>query len=105
MLDVAALTTLEGRLEVLALDRCAGHAARVRTVLALHTVFTKAGVRESTSATLALLEQSSEQAAGNLLEQAMLLSDLPGGLEAVECGLLSEQQAAAEATKKPRGKA
>lgn len=95
VLDVAVLTVLEGRVEVLALDRCAAHGARLRTVLELHAVFTRAGVREATTATVALLEQSSEHAAGTLLDQALLLSGLPGGLEAVECGLLSEQQAVA----------
>ncbi|MBC7680013.1 MAG: hypothetical protein H7233_13660, partial [Pseudorhodobacter sp.] len=95
VLDVAVLTALEGRLEVLALDRCAAHATRLRAVLALHAVFTKAGMPEATTATLALLGQTSEHAPSALLDQALLLSGLPGGLAAVGCGLLSEQQAAA----------
>ncbi len=95
VLDVAALNGFEDRLEVMAADRCAAHAARLRVVLGLHAVFVAAGCRESTTAQLALLEQTSEHAAAGLIDQAVLLSALPGGMEAVDCGLLSEAQAAA----------
>ena len=54
-LDVAALNSCEGRVELLALDRCAAHGARLRTVLALHAIFVVAGCRESTTAQQAVL--------------------------------------------------
>ena len=44
---------------------------------------------------VALLLQVSEQAAHTLLAEAQLLASLPGGLEALECGLLTVAQSAA----------
>ena len=94
VLDVAALTRVELRLEVAAVERCAGHGRRLRDVLELDRVLTRAGVSFGASAHLALVEQSSELTAGLLLAQAYLLAGLPGGLEALDCGLLSPEQAA-----------
>ncbi|MCW2614398.1 MAG: hypothetical protein JWN08_1392, partial [Frankiales bacterium] len=93
-LDVGALTDAEGLLEVAALDRCAAHGRRLRLVLQLHAVLSAAGGGLGTSSQLALVEQTSEQAAQFLLCQAELLAGLPGGLEAVECGLLTVEQCA-----------
>lgn len=84
MLDVAALTVLEGRLEVAAQDRSAAHGRRLRDVLALQQVLTGAGVGHGASAQLALLEQTSEQAASMLITQAEVLAGLPGEQEAVD---------------------
>ncbi|MCW2613025.1 MAG: hypothetical protein JWN08_19, partial [Frankiales bacterium] len=94
MLDVGAMADAEGLIERLALDRCAAHGRRLRAALRLHAVLSAAGAGLGTASQLALVEQTSEQAAQLLLAQAELLAGLPGGLEAVECGLLTVEQCA-----------
>ncbi len=91
--DVVALSAAQGVLERLAQDRAGAHAARLRAVLQLHAALAAGGAGFGTSAHVALVEQVSEQAAQALLAQARLLSGLPGGVEAVECGLLGVEQA------------
>ncbi|MCW2613367.1 MAG: hypothetical protein JWN08_361 [Frankiales bacterium] len=93
-LDVGAMSAVEGLLEVAALERCAAHGRRLRLALRLQAVLSAAGAGWGASSQLALVEQSSEQAAQLLLAQAELLAGLPGGLEAVECGLLTVEQCA-----------
>ena len=94
VLDVPALDRVEVRLQVAVVERCAAHGRRLRDALELDRVLTAAGVSFGTSAHLALVEQTSELTAGLLLEQAQVLAALPGGLEALDCGLLSPEQAA-----------
>ena len=93
-LDVAALTVVEQLIETEATARCAAHGRRLRAVLRLQAVLAGGGAALGTVSQLALLEQTSELAAGRLLEQALLLAALPGALEAVDCALLSVEQAA-----------
>lgn len=92
-LDVAVMSAVEGLLECEAVERAAAHGRRLRLVLRLEAVLAAAGAQLGTAAQLALLEQTSEQAAAAVLAQAQLLAGLPGGLDAVECGLLSVEQA------------
>lgn len=73
------------------------HARTLREVLTWDGVFTAAGMAMSTTVSAALCRQISEHAAGALLAQARVLSGLPGGLEAVECGLLGVEQSGAVA--------
>ena len=94
VLDVAALGQVEARIEAAVWDRSAAHGRRLRDVLALHRVFCAAGAGLATVAHVALLEQTSELAAGALLCQAQVLSSLPEALDAVDCGLLTVDQAA-----------
>ena len=93
-LDVAQLDAVETRLEVIAVARCFEHARLLREVLALHGLHVQAGMGLATVPQTALLLQLSESAARTRLEEALLLLSLPGGLEALECGLLSVEQSA-----------
>ena len=93
-LDVAELDAVETRLEVLATEVCRQHARLLRTALQLHAVHTAGGCQLSTVPQLALLLQLSDGAAHALLAEARLLASLPGGLEALECGLLTVAQSA-----------
>ena len=94
-LDVGALNAVEVRLEVQGVALCQGHAVLLREVLALHRVLSQAGAGLSTVPQAALLLQVSEQAAAGLLAEGRLLGALPGGLEALECGVLTVGQSAA----------
>ena len=94
VLDVAALAQVEDRLEAAVRERSAAHGRRLRDVLALHRVLGAAGAGLATVAHVALLEQTSELAAGSLLCQAQVLASLPVALDAVDCGLLTVEQAA-----------
>jgi hypothetical protein len=94
-LDVGALNAVETRLEVQGVAVCQAHAVLLREVLELHRVLTAAGAGLSTVPQAALLLQVSEQAAQQLLAEGQLLFWLPGGLEALECGLLTVGQSAA----------
>lgn len=91
-LDVGALDAVMTRLEVSAVDACAAHGRLLRDALELHRVLSAAGAALSSAPELALLRQSSEQAAQALLGEAPLLRDLPGALEALDCGLLTVDQ-------------
>ena len=93
-LDVAQLDAVETRLEVVAVARCFEHARLLREVLALHGLHVQAGMGLATVPQTALLLQLSESAARTRLDEALLLLSLPGGLEALECGLLSVEQSA-----------
>ena len=84
--DVAALDAVEVRLEVLAVEQCCAHARLLRMVLELHRLHVAADCALSTVPQLALLLQLSETVARSLLAEAQLLTSLPGGLEALECG-------------------
>ena len=95
VLDVGALNAVESRLEVQGVAVCQAHAVLLREVLELHRVLAAAGAGLSTVPQTALLLQVSEQAAQTLLAEAQLLAALPGGVEAVECGLLTVAQSAA----------
>ena len=95
VLDVGALNAVESRLEVQGVAVCQAHAVLLREVLELHRVLAAAGAGLSTVPQTALLLQVSEQAARTLLAEAQLLAALPGGVEAVECGLLTVAQSAA----------
>jgi hypothetical protein len=90
--DVAALDALEAELAVGELDRGAQHVASLRRVLRLHAVHSAAGMSFSTVPHAALAMGCSEHRAGRLLAEALALAELPGGLEAVECGLLTVEQ-------------
>ncbi|MCW2680822.1 MAG: hypothetical protein JWM62_2223 [Frankiales bacterium] len=93
--DVAALDALAAELAVQELSRCAAHAAQLRTLLRLHAVGRTAGMELSTVPHAALAMGCSEHRAGQLLSEALGLGELPGALEAVECGLLTVEQSAA----------
>jgi len=90
--DVAALDALGLRLAVNELDRGATHVRQLRTLLQLHAVDSATGMSISTVANAALFLGASENRAGRMLTEALLLGSLPGGLEAVDCGLLSVEQ-------------
>ncbi len=92
-LDVAALDAAVTALEASDLARHVLHARTLREVLELHRVHVAAGWELATAAELALVRQVSETVASGLLGQALLLSGLEQGLEAVETGLLSVEQA------------
>ena len=91
-LDVGALDAVEARLEVSAVEDCARHGRLLRDVLELHDVLSAAGAGLSTTAQAALLRQVSEQTAQGWLLAGQLLRSLPGGLEALDCGLLTVGQ-------------
>ena len=93
-LDVGALNAVEARLEVQGVAVCQAHAVLLGEVLELHRVLSEAGAGLSTVPNAALLLQVSEQAAQTLLDEGQLLASLPGGLEALECGLLTVGQSA-----------
>ncbi|MBW3639862.1 MAG: hypothetical protein KY451_08450, partial [Actinobacteria bacterium] len=93
VLDVGALDAVEARLEQHEVARSAAHAGLLRDVLELHRVLVAGGCALATVAQLALLTRSSEFRAGALLADAQLLAALPGALEALDCGLLSVEQA------------
>ncbi len=93
VLDVGALDAVEARLEQHEVARSAAHAGLLRDVLELHRVHTAGGCGLATVAQLALLTRSSEFRAGALLADAQLLAGLPGAPEALDCGLLTVEQA------------
>lgn len=94
-LDVGALNAVEARLEVRGVAVCQAHALLLSDVLELDRVLSMAGAGLSTVPQVALLLQVSEQSAQTVLAEARLLSRLPGGVEALECGLLTVAQSAA----------
>jgi hypothetical protein len=90
--DAAALEALEGELAMLEAARGATHASELRTVLRMHAVYSSSGMSFSTVPHAALAMGCSENRAGRLLAEGLGLAELPGGLEAVECGLLTVEQ-------------
>ncbi len=92
--DVAALDALAEELAVQELSRGAAHVVQLRTVLRMHAVGRAAGMEISTVPHAALALGCSEARAGQLLTDGLLLGELPGALEAVECGLLTVEQSA-----------
>jgi len=93
VLDVGAMTAAQAELLACGRVRSVGHARQLRAVLVMHGVLGRVRAGDSTAAEVALLLSVSEFAARVLLEQAVLLSALTGGLEAVESGLLGIEQA------------
>ena len=81
-------------MSMLEADRGGIHVASLRALLAMHAVNTASGMGFSTVPHAALAMGCSEHRAGKLLSEALGLAELPGGLEAVECGLLSVEQSA-----------
>ena len=94
-LDVPALNTAETRLEVAGTARCHAHAQVLRQVLEVHRVHLQGDLALATVPQVALLLQLSESAAHDRLSEALLLLSLPGGIEALECGLLNPEQSTA----------
>jgi len=90
---VAALGAVEARLEQHEVARSAAHAVVLRDVLELHRVHTAGGCALATVAQLALLTRSSQFRAGALLADGQLLAAVPGALAALDCGLLTVEQA------------
>lgn len=90
--DVAALDALAEELSVQELSRGAAHVAQLRTLLRLHAVDGSAGMELATVPHAALALGCSEHRAGRLLTEAIGLGELPGALEALECGLLTVEQ-------------
>ena len=90
--DVAALEALEVRLSVLAAERGVTHVATLRAVLEMHAVYSQGGMGFSAVPHAALALGCSEHRAGRLLAEGLGLAELPGALEAVECGLLTVEQ-------------
>ena len=94
-LDIGALTAVEGRLSMLEVRRSALHAEELRAVLVLHRTCSRGGMGLSVQAHLALTLGCSDHRAGELLGSALLLRELPGAIEALECGLLTVEQSKA----------
>ena len=94
-LDVGALVAVEGRLSMLEVRRSALHAEELREVLVLHRTCSRGGMGLSVQAHLALVLGCSEYRAGELLTSALLLRELPGAVDALDCGLLTVEQAKA----------
>jgi hypothetical protein len=92
--DVAALDALEGRLQVQEARRGAAHVQQLRTVLELHALYSGRGLGISTVPHAALVLGASESRGAQLLRDGLGLAELPGALEAVECGLLTVEQSA-----------
>ena len=90
--DVAALDALAADLAVQELSRGAAHVRQLRTLLRMHAVGRSAGMEIATVSHAALALGGSEQRVDRLLSEALTLGELPGGLEAVECGLLTVEQ-------------
>jgi len=93
-LDVGRIRVLEDRLGVRETERPAAHGPLLRDVLALHDLYSREGFGVSTVSQVALVLRCSEFRAGELLGTAVVLADLPGGFEALECGLLGVEQSA-----------
>lgn len=93
-LDVGRIGALEDRLELRETDRRAAHGPLLRDVLSLHDLSSREGLEVSTVSQLALVLRCSEFRAGELLGTAVMLTELPGGFEALECGLLGVEQSA-----------
>ena len=93
--DVHALDALAAELAVQELSRGAAHAQQLRTLLRMHAVGCSARMEIATVPHAALALGCSEHRAGRLLDEALALGELPGALEAVECGLLGVEQSAA----------
>ncbi len=94
-LDVGALVAVESRLSLIEVRRSALHAEVLREVLVLHRTCSRGGMGLGVQAQLALTLGCSEHRAGELLTGALLLAELPGALEALDCGLLTVKQAGA----------
>ena len=94
MLDTGAMAAAQTELGACGRSRSVGHARQLRAIVVLHGVLGRARAGDSTVAEVALLLSVSEVAARGLLDQAVLLCSLPGGVEAVEAGLLGIEQAA-----------
>ena len=90
--DTAALDVLAERLTAQETDRGPAHVAQLRTLLEMHAAYSASGMGISTVPHAALAMNSSEHRVGRLLTEAMALVELPGALEAVECGLLGVEQ-------------
>ncbi|MCW2679114.1 MAG: hypothetical protein JWM62_515 [Frankiales bacterium] len=90
--DVVALDALAAELTVQESSRGAAHVRQLRTLLRLDAVGRSAGMQLSTVSHAALALGCSEHRAGQLLTEALGLGELPGALEAVECGLLTVEQ-------------
>ncbi len=86
--DVGAVLAAEARLAERGVVRSAVHAGQLRDVLSLHRLYARDELGLGLQARIALVLGCSEHRAGELLTAAFLLSDLPGALEALECGLL-----------------
>jgi hypothetical protein len=84
--DVAALNALETRLEVQETARSAVHGGQLRTVLELAAFYAGRGSVVATVSHAALVLGCSEHRASGLLDEAQGLAELPGAVEAVECG-------------------
>jgi hypothetical protein len=68
--------------------RSALHGQQLRTVLGLAALYDRRGLGIATVSHAALALGCSEHRAGALLTEGQGLAELPGALEAVECGLL-----------------
>ncbi|HWH29430.1 MAG TPA: hypothetical protein VNU26_10785, partial [Mycobacteriales bacterium] len=73
-------------------DRSRAHAALLTDVLALARDNQRAGLALGTPDQLALLLDASSWRAHDLLAQAQLFDRLPGGLAALQAGMLTEEQ-------------
>jgi hypothetical protein len=90
--DVPAVRAVEDRIERRGVDAGRVHAGLLRDVLELHSLHLRAGMSLMTPTQVALLLRCSESRATRLLTEACGLSELPGGFEALETGLLQPEQ-------------
>lgn len=93
-----ALHAVELRLECDELDRGAVHVRTLRDVLELHALLVADGMGLAAVSQIALWLSCSENRAGRLLTDGQGLVELPGALDAVECGLLTVEQASTVVT-------
>jgi hypothetical protein len=90
--DLHAAAEIEERIAQRAVTTGAAHAALLRDVLELHSVYSSAGMSVMTAAQVALSFRCSEWKAHRLLTEAVGLGELPGALEALEAGVLQVDQ-------------
>ena len=92
---MGALVAVENRLLLIEVGRSVLHAELLREVLVLLRTCSRGGMGLGVQAQLALTLGCSEHRAGELLTGALVLAELPGAVEALDCGLLTVEQASA----------
>ena len=91
-LDVGAVLAVEARMALREVERSAVHAGLLRDVLDLCRLYGRDGLGLAVRSQVGLVLRCSDHRAGELLTAALVLADLPGALEALECGLLGVEQ-------------
>jgi len=92
------LRAAEDDLESVVAEDGAVHVRKLTRVLALHQQYEVEGQALSSPPAVALLLRCSQWRAGRLIDEAMLLTALPGALDALTSGLLTVEQSAVVVT-------